>query len=700
MFQPLADGASNPSLHENCKMVILPNQMPEDSSLSSLESLSQENEDDSSQFISSSPIPKAFQNEKFIKIKRFPETLSSSSFDSRISLYWLGLQSFEHVSTDLHEVKNVLFLQVLRILLNEWSRNEIVDDAFYSSVLAMQERELKKPTLKLSNSERLEEPNSPYCTLEEIERNEKDKLEYGIQMRMNFNKQVEGLCQHLQSKPTLPHDLVGEMTKKLIENLVLVENLLTESQSSDMMNVQEKLVWWECISATLESKPLLLKQEAVCRLKFTAKVLEQLTSDGKLTFQEMEKILSDLQKMFQDEIQQYTDECNRQTKDLVNDMIRKFDTRRKNLHKIQAKERRHFQDSVQQAVDPMEFVKAYHDLLVKQKKEGSDLEDQQDVRIAEAVCELWKRLHSSSSQKMVNTVQELFLGALPSQTQLPQDKCELLRQEANRDLSLRLQTEEANAKHHLELFKDHLERQKQIWREEEALTKSILKHLTEQQQKLFQGTIVRQRDLLDGTGKLTHMKHSLLLQAINRQFSARQFSLGALKEMRLSRVKSLVNETRQERTKLVKDITAIPTYLPLLQESSLSEVERRLTQDSQMIGVEFQQEFLSELSGATELLQEHAAMVIGRALAQKARQQAAKANREGNESIKHHLKESATESVCVTRESVSKLIENHYTHIQSITQAFEQDQHHRLQNIGGEFIFVRPIPNVAGSSLI
>ncbi|XP_058888896.1 evC complex member EVC-like isoform X4 [Acipenser ruthenus] len=636
-YRPLADGASNPSLHENSKLVILPNQMQEGSTSSSLESLSQEDdEDDSSHFISSSPVPKEFQNEKVMKLTRFPETLIYTSFDSRISLYNLGLQCLEQLDTELREERHMLFLQVFRILLNDWFHKGIIDEAFYSSTLLLQEKELEelKNQLHLNqpNMERAGDPDASYYTSEDIEKIEKHCLENGLRM-----------------------------------------------------NIQEKLIWWEYMAGTLQSRVWLVQREGTCRLRVAAKVLEHLTSDGELAFQEMEHMLSDLQCNFQEEIKLYTNECTKHTKGLVNEMVKKIDVKKKKLKKRQEKEKTRVQDTVQQICDAVEFVNAYHSLLEKQRQDCSDMEGAEDMRILDGITDLWKRQHSSCSQKMEKMVKEMFLVTLPSRTELLVKKCELLRQEARQDLSVHLQTEEANLKAYLKLFKDQLVRGRQSWLEEQSLSTARLKHLAEQQEKLLQGILVRQRDLHDGNGKQIQLKHSLFFQCVNKQFSARQFSLGALKEIRLSRLKCLLNELRQERTKEIEsdDLSKTPGNQQKLQdkETSISEVERRLEQETQQIRLEFQQELISELCTAAELLQDHTECVIGRALILNARQQVAQPTSEENEGFKDLLKEAATESVYVTRESVNRLAQNYFTQIQNITEALEHDKQQRLRHL-------------------
>ncbi|KAG7461929.1 hypothetical protein MATL_G00196360 [Megalops atlanticus] len=692
-YRPLADGASNPSLHENSKLAMLPN--PESSSSSSLESLSQDNDEDSSQFVSSSPIPNTFQNERFIRVSCFPETLTCVGFEGRISLYCLGLQSFQHLCSELQEEKHMFYLQILRILFNECVHKEKIDSAFYSNVLLMQERELqelkKELSVKLFNSERKEDPNSAYCTLEEVERAGKDKMEHGLQMLIGFSRLLERLCQHLHRRPTaLPGEEAGAMTRTLIRSLLQVENQLAEFQTADMKGVQERLLWWEELTGWLQSRPALLKQEAVCRLRVTAKALEQLTSDGQLSFTSMESMLSELQSALREELQRCSEECIKQTKELVNEKWRKIDAKRKKLMKSQAKERARALDAAQQLRDPLEFVKVYQELMRKQRKESSDLTEQQEWRVTEAMCDLWKKIHSSWSEKLADQVKDLFLAALPSQTQLTADWCDRLRQETDRDLSGQLQREEATSKQHLEGLREQLDLDRQMWLEEEALVSACLRHLCEQQMKILRGISVRQRDLQESyTGRLLEDKHRLLLAAVQRQFMARHFTLKALKEMRLSRLKMPpLSDSRAVELEDSSKTQHTPNLLPraVHKDSGASEAERRLGPETQLIGQGFQQEFLSELDTGAELLQEHAQLLVGHALADSIRQQGdapptVQPSSKDSDSRKLHLAEAASESVYVTRDNVSALIHNFYTQIQSITKCLKQDQEQHLQSI-------------------
>ncbi|XP_023655748.2 evC complex member EVC isoform X3 [Paramormyrops kingsleyae] len=685
-YRPLADGASNPSLHENSKLMMMHH--PESLSSSSLESLSQDNnDDDSSQFVSSSPVPKTFQNERFVRVSRFPETLCCTGFEGRIGLYCLGFQSFQQFCSELQEERHTSFLQILRIILNECFQKEKMDSAFSSNVLLMQHKELeelkKEASVKLLNAERNEDASSGCSTLEEMERAGRDRLEHGLQMVVGFSKQLERLCQHLQGRVGAPPtEGAGQMMCILICSLLLVERELAEVQNSQMKSIQEKLLWWEELAAWLQSRTALLRQEAVCRLRLVAKALEQLTSDGQLSFSHMEGLLSELKGMLRDELQQCNEECIGQLKELVRERGRKIDAKRRRQLKAQAKERNSILDTVVQYRDPQEFLKVYQALLVRQRKEITDLEEQQDWKLTEAVCDLWKRLHLSWSERLAARVWDLFQTAVPEQASLSRECCQHLRQETEQDLGAQLRQEESITRKHLEGIREQLEQDRQTWAKEEALVSASLAHLAEQQLKILRGMLVRQMDMQESIGTLVEEKQQLLLMAVQRLFAARHFSLRMLKEMRLSRLK----HAHCDIGALELESSSQAHQMPRggLKEPCSSEAEKRLGPESQLISQGFQQEFLSELDTGTEFLQEHAQLLVGHTFAQCVRRQhsTTKFHQQHSDHNKQQdLVEAVSESVYVTRDSINVLIHDYYAEIQSIIRTSRQDQQHILQHV-------------------
>lgn len=77
------------------------------------------------------------------------------------------------------------------------------------------------------------------------------------------------------------------------------------------------MLWWEELTGLLQSQPALLKREVSLRQGLIATALEQLTSDDVLTFSHMEKILSEVQAILSEGLQQCTEGKMRAVKVLL-----------------------------------------------------------------------------------------------------------------------------------------------------------------------------------------------------------------------------------------------------------------------------------------------------------------------------------------------------------------------------------------------
>uniref|UniRef100_A0A4W6C0P0 EvC ciliary complex subunit 1 n=1 Tax=Lates calcarifer TaxID=8187 RepID=A0A4W6C0P0_LATCA len=662
-YRPLADGASNPSLHEHSKLPAMPHE--ESSSSTDGESLSQEQDnDDSSHFISSSLVPKSLQNQSFTRVSHYPHTLIQTGFEGRISLYCLALQDIQQHCSQLQEEKYLV--SICHLYKN--------DADFCKNTLQMQEKELNELKKQLPSGQTASEKNNDTpCTLEEIERAQKDLLERGLQMSKGFSKQVEDLCQHLLKKTSIfSPDEAQDVIQSLIQTLLLVENHLVNTQEADLTRIQQKLLWWEELTGLLQSQPALLKREVSLRQGLIATALEQLTSDDILTFSHMEKILSEVQATLTEGLQQCTEECTQKTKELVNEKCSKIESKRRKLQRSQAKEK------------TRQLTKVYQELLVKHRQQIADLELQQENRAAEALCDLWRKLRTSWSKKLGELAKDVFLASVPAQSKLSAERCEKLWLDLEQKLAAQLQQAECTIKLQLEDMRAQLDKDGQVWSEEMALVQACLKHLSEQQMKILQTMVARQSYTLNSPVRmLIEKKHEHLLVAVQRSFVVRHVCLHMLKEMRLSKLKVL--SQTDFRAVLMEDPSkSQPCVSSALKNSSASLAERHLGPESQLVGHSFQQEFLSELETGMELLQSHAQLVLGNALSQAIQQMMETPSVESqtstklDDNLKHHLIEAASESVYVTKDSLTALVQNYYSHLQDITKKLQQDHSSHL----------------------
>ncbi|XP_017278268.1 ellis-van Creveld syndrome protein [Kryptolebias marmoratus] len=686
-YRPLADGASNPSLHEHSKLPAMPNE--ESSSFADEESLSQEQDNnDSSQFISSVMVPKSLQNQSFTRVSHYPHTLTQTGFEGRISIYCLALQDLQHHSSQLEEEKYLIFLQMVKMIFGCRFPKDKNDADFTKNIVQKQEQELNKLRKQLPTSQSINEKTpDTSCSLEEIERAQKDHFERSLQTSKSFSRQVEDLCQLLlkRSSVSSPDD-AEDVISSLIQTLVSVENHLMKVQEADLKRTLEKLLWWEELTGLVQTQSALLRWEVNLRQGLIATTLEQLTSDGVLKFSHMEKILSEIQVGLSEGLQQSTEECVRKTKELVNEKCSKKESKKKKLQRSQTNEKNRALELRETHGDLQELTTFYQELLVKHKKQISDLELQQDNKVAEALCDLWKKLRGSWSKRLSEIAREIFLSAVPAQTTLTAEHCTNLWLDVEQDLAAQLQQAECTTKQQLDDIRTKLDKDGQAWVEEMALVQACLKHLREQQMKILRAMVARQSYTLNSqTGKLLERKHEHLLLLVQRSFVVRHFCLHMLKEMRLSKLKTL--SQTDFRALLVEDAPKSQACAnSALKNSSASLAERQLGLESQLLGNNLQQEFLSELETAAELLQSHAQLVQGNALSHaiqqrmKATPTQSQSSKKQNDGMIHYLTEAAAESVYVTKGSLTALVQSYYSHLQDIVSKMEQD----LSNLNQE----------------
>lgn len=65
--------------------------------------------------------------------------------------------------------------------------------------------------------------------------------------------------------------------------------------------------WWEELSGWLRIRTALIRQEAELILQITSQSVEELTADGQLEFDHMEKLINELQSVISNELQRCTE---------------------------------------------------------------------------------------------------------------------------------------------------------------------------------------------------------------------------------------------------------------------------------------------------------------------------------------------------------------------------------------------------------
>ncbi|XP_057282577.1 evC complex member EVC isoform X3 [Pezoporus wallicus] len=656
-FRPLADGSSNPSLHENPKQAVLPNQVVETSTSGSLGSLSQGDKEDcsSSTTIHSTTSDDRFQARAFLKVTSFPEVLTCESFDVKLCLCSLTLKDLMLLDTELRKEKHVDFEELQRQLES-----------------------------RLQHTEMSGAHNSEYQTLADLERKEREYSEHVIDNMESFWKQTDKAQQAFLDESKCSSAKATKIMMDLTEKMIAVEGLLCESQDLQAMDIQERLFNRELMVKMIDSLKSYIPEECKCRLNIVSNILDHLTVKNNLSVRQKEELLTDLHKAFWEQLAHFSNECIQQSKDLILKRLESCAKKKEEFEHRQKAEQGSLLSKTFHNEDVHDFLKAYHELLEKHRQAQWELEEEDDCGSTEAIADLYKELYSKASHALVEMVTELFLQTLPLVTGLSVRECELLKEEWQENLVPQLEKWETYYQRRWKLFQEQLLQEKQLWMKEYALSAVMQKHLSEKQEKIIQGVTSRLGCLSDESVNYILQKHQLLLRSVLRRLTLRRVGMASLARMRLSRKKSLLQELRQQHI-LQKGSSPCQDedqwQLQKALESHILEEEEKLEEETQETHLEFQQQLVTEIQEALQFLQQHMEQVIGQTLLQHARREARKKSSNDGQDFKERLVEAAVESVYGTSNNIDRLVQSYYQELGKITEGYEEKKLQLLKSL-------------------
>ncbi|KAM9580295.1 evC complex member EVC isoform 5-T5 [Guaruba guarouba] len=618
-FRPLADGSSNPSLHENPKQAVLPNQVMEISTSGSLGSLSQGDKEDcsSSTTIHSTTSDDRFQARAFLKVTSFPEVLTCESFDVKLCLCSLTLKDLMLLDTELRKEKHVMVIQILKIYVTDFYHKKKITDDLFKKILLIQENDFeelqRQLDSRLQNTEMSGAHNSEYQTLEDLERKEREYSEHVIDNMEAFWKQTDKAQQAFLDESKCSSAKATKIMMDLTEKMIAVESLLSESQDLQAMDIQERLFNWELMVKMIDSLKSYIPEECKCRLNIVSNILDHLTVKNNLSVRQKEELLTDLHKAFWEQLAHFSNECIQQSKDLILKRLESCAKKKEEFKHRQKAEQGSLLSKTFHNEDVHDFLKAYHELLEKHRQAQWELKEEDDCESTEAIADLyklWMKEYALSSvmQKHLSEKQEKIIQGVTSRLGcLSDDSVNYILQ-----------------KHRLLLC-------------------SVLRRLT--LRRVGMAALARMR--------LSRKKS--LLQELRQQHILQKGSFPCQDEDQWQLQKAL--------------------------ESHILEEEEKLEEETQQTHLEFHQQLVTEIQEALQFLQQHMEQVIGQTLLQHARREARKKNLDGGQDFKERLVEAAVESVYGTSNNINRLVQNYYQELGKITEGYEEKKLQQLKSL-------------------
>ncbi|XP_006874202.1 PREDICTED: ellis-van Creveld syndrome protein [Chrysochloris asiatica] len=691
-FRPLADGSSNPSLHENLKQVALPNQAMEASPASSLGSLSQAGKDgSSSSSIHSATSDDRFLSRTFLRVHTFPQVLTCESVDINLCVYNLHLKDLLRLDAVLRQEKHTMFIQILNTSLVSLLPKKKSDDELYQKLLSKQANDLeeleKKLQTKLSNTEMLGVGDSEYISQADVERKEREYSEQLIDNMEAFWRHMENVQHFLGDQLKCSSTKVRQIMLTLTERMIQVEGLLRESQDAQALDTLERTLAREHMARMIESLKLQIQEETKCRLAAISRSLEQLTMEGKLSGQQREELLTQQHKAFWEEAEHFSRDFIQQGRDLVRASLAHQTQAVGRLALTDDEEQRGFLAEAQPAADQEGFLKAFHGVLERQRLTRNHLEDEEDVKTTEAMAALCQELYRNTIGTFQKLVDSLFLQTLRGVAGLSQSECEYLRREVQGDTAQQLEKSDHFRKQQWKLFQEAQEQEKQLWMEEQTLFSMLQIYLQEDHQSIIHGVLDRLSGFSEESTRCILQSHKLLLHSVLRRLALRSCAVTTLAQMRLSGKKTLLLELREQHV-LEQDssqcVDELQWQLLKALETRVQEEAGRLEDEAQETRLQLQDQMLTEAQEAGRLLQQHMERIVARALLGHARSSATKSWAEEREDFKTSLMEAALESVYVTSAGVNQLVQAYCQQMGKVIQEVEEKRLQQLRTLQGE----------------
>ncbi|KAM4854728.1 evC complex member EVC isoform 2-T2 [Thomomys bottae] len=693
-FRPLADGSSKPSLHQNLKQAALPHQPMEASPASSLGSLSQAEKDEGS----SSSLHSASSDDRVLRhallcVSSFPEVLASESADTDLCVHSLHLQDLLRVDEALRREKHVMFLQILKMCLVDLLPKKKFDEKLCQTILSKQERDLeeleKRLRVKLSNTGMLGAEDSVYITLADLEKKEREFSEQLLDNMEAFWKQMEDIQHFLVDQFKCSSSRARLLLATLTERMTMAEKLLRDTQDLQALDILERTMGRAYMAKMMEFLRLQVQEETKCRVAAISRGLELLTAQGKLSGRQKEELLTQQHKAFWEEAEHFSREFVQRGKDLVQASQAHQAEETARLTQAQEEELKSFLAAAWPTSDPEAFVKAFHEILERQRLRRSDLEEEEDVRVMEAMTSLCQELYCGTMQAFGRFVDALFLQTLPEVGGLPRAECEALQQQVREHAARQLGQSDRFRRRQWGLLQDRLEQDRQVWLEECALSTVLQAQLRDHHENTIQEVLQRLGGLSEESTQSILQSHELLLHAALRRLALRGSALAALTQMRLSGKKRLLQELREQlvlEQSLSQCLDEQQWQLLKALEARVQEEASRLEEEAQQTRLRLQLQLLTEAQEAGQLLQQRMERAIGQALLAHARSAASRSRAKDKDDFKASstLAQAVAESVYVTSTSVGHLVQAHDQRIRRVVQDHEEGVLRRLKALQGE----------------
>ncbi|XP_041369579.1 trichohyalin-like [Gigantopelta aegis] len=585
---------------------------------------------------------------------------------------------------DLQEEKETLMVTTLDNLLRKQVDKKNISEQFYQIFMKktkedvndlrnIVDREKEEAEEKLRNDPKLskdpEKLESELQKLQTLGNNKLAKLQ---------REQREKIRQDLIRTSGMSEAEAQALIDKLMKNMAALEEKLGSEQARRRRNLEERLARRRQM---VEYKKLLEdaeNEEVKNRVVTLDQLLTQQVGEGKVTEKNKEEILH----KFIIHIKHYKQKTKENYTKERESMLEKLRQRRlKRMQKLldkQAKERAMHQQLATRGTSTGDFVKDYHDLLVRQHVELEEVSTELDQSEVQEMDKLMKD-HQEQLKSGLNEEDKTFIPEIQSQTNLNEREVEHIMALHHKHIQALDVRKENEKQAMLNKLQDRLKQRLQAIEVREQQEAVEMETLVEQQTSVLNKVLESNMELTDDAKERVLQEHQRNMHALSNQLQNSKMRQQKSLEIKLNQRRARLEELRQkqEEIKLTKLVSSQKEQEKQEQQlaAQIAAEEEKLEHARQTALAEQRKLLALETEEALRLQDVEIGKLIGRLQVGQARRKAILQKQDKTlKELQDQLEKKMTEGVSLPKSYTDQLIQQHYNQVTNLSEQIQNNR--------------------------
>jgi len=588
-----------------------------------------------------------------------------------------------------NQARDVIMVRILALLLKKKMEKRAVTTDFYYTFVRKTEEEMRDLSVilikeKENDEKKLRSDKSLAKDPHELE-SELDKLhsQYSnktAKMHKDYRNEIRV---NLLRSSGLSESEVEEVMERLINNMAVVEENIGLEQARQRRALEQRLAKRRQALEFNEYGEKEIEEGVTERVDLFRNILEGLTKESAQLERQNDEIVTD----FSNDLNLIRDfhrkEYNTNLLEKYKDMKKNRENAQEKLNKKQEKEKATLLHMSEKSTAE-DFIKLYHDLLVKHHMEKEVLNSDMDQKEVQEIHKLKQEMSKEEKKKMEAAGEEMV--------EKLETKTDLSHQEAARLVKLHKQhVAQAAARRQKERqamlarLEERLHQRLQAADEAEARDQAEQEKQKEEQMSTMSKVLATNMDLTEEAKERVMREHEQNMQALSNQLTRSKLRQQKSLEIKLNQRKARLAELqkkKEEQVKSMKDEGEMKDDKMMILTAQIAKEEEEFEAARKAAVADLRRRLAEETNEALKEQDEEISLLIGRLQVGQARR---KAKLERQDATLKHLQEELERKVsggdAMPTSVTEQILAQHYNQVNHLNQQIQRRRDNQQQLI-------------------